>query len=119
MKGLVNLQTVLILLTTIIKLASCGSVLFFIPFMSKSVKITFMPLAEEMASKGHEVVVVMPYATKKPNPKVKEIIIDGKEWDDFQEGMSVVQLKTGADSKPPLFEVVDIAVSVSKYLIWC
>ena len=78
-----------------------------------------MPLAEEIAAKGHEVVVVMPYATKKPNPKVKEIIIDGKELDDLHEGMSVTQLKTGADSKYPLFEVVDIAVSVSKYLIWC
>ena len=119
MKVFVKFQTVVILLATIIKLASCGSVLFFIPFMSKSVKITFMPVAEEMASKGHEVVVVMPYATKKPNPKVKEIIIDGKELDDLHEGMSVIQLKTGADSKYPLFEVVDIAVSVSKYLIWC
>ena len=118
-KVLVKLQTVLILLTTIIKLASCGSVLFFIPFMSKSVKITFMPLAEKMASKGHEVVVVMPYATKKPNPKVKEIIIDGKEWDELQERMSVEKLKAGADSKTPLFEAVDIAVSVSNNLIWC
>ena len=119
MKVLFNLQAVIILLATIVKLASCGSVLFFIPFMSKSVKITFMPLAEEMAAKGHEVVVVMPYATKKPNPKVKEIIIDGKEWDELQEKMSVEKLKTGADSKTPLFEAVDLAVSVSSCLIWC
>ena len=118
-KVLVNLQIALVLLATIIKFASCGSVLFFIPFMSKSVKITFMPLAEEMAAKGHEVVVVMPYATKKPNPKVKEIIIDGKEWDELQEKMSVEKLKTGADSKTPLFEAVDLAVSVSSCLIWC
>ena len=117
MKVLVKLQTVLILLATIIKLASCGSVLFFIPFMSKSVQITFMPMANEMAAKGHEVVVVMPYATKKPNPKVKEIIIDGKEWDELQERMSIEKLKTGADSKTPLFEAVDIAVSVSNNLI--
>ena len=118
-KVFVKLQTVLILLATIIKLASCGSVLFFIPFMSKSVKITFMPVAEEMAAKGNEVVVVMPYATKKPNPKVKEIIIDGKELDDMYERISVEKLKTGADSKTPLFEYVDIAVSVSNYLIRC
>ena len=116
-KVLVKLQTLLILLATIIKLASCGSVLFFIPFMSKSVQITFMPMANEMAAKGHEVVVVMPYATKKPNPKVKEIIIDGREWDELQERMSIEKLKTGADSKTPLFEAVDIAVSVSNNLI--
>merc|ERR1711894_671757 len=72
-----------------------------------------MPLAEEMAAKGHEVVVVMPYATKTPNPKVKEIIVDGKEWDDMQAKMSEEKLKTGADSKPPLFEVVEIATTLN------
>ena len=71
-----------------------------------------MPLAEEMASKGHEVVVVMPYATKKPNPKVKEIIIDSKEWDGMQAKMSEEKLQTGADSKPPLFELVNVATMV-------
>ena len=75
-----------------------------------------MPLAEEMAAKGHEVVVVMPYATKTPNPKVKEIIVDAKEWDDMQAKMSEEKLKTGADSKPPLFEVVEIATTVSYIL---
>ena len=115
-KFLVSWQAIAILLATTIELASCGSVLFWIPFCSKSVKITFMPLAEEMAAKGHEVVVVMPYATKTPNPKVKEIIVDGKEWDDMQAKMSEEKLKTGADSKPPLFEVVEIATTVSYIL---
>ena len=105
-------QLIVLLLGTVVKLASCGSVLFYIPFCSKSVKITFMPLAEEMASKGHEVVVVMPYATKKPNPKVKEIIIDSKEWDGMQAKMSEEKLQTGADSKPPLFELVNVATMV-------
>ena len=75
-----------------------------------------MPLAEELAAKGHEVVVVMPYATKNPNPKVKEIIIDSTEWDGMQAKMSEKQLQTGADSKPPLFEVVEIATTVSIFI---
>ena len=111
-KILNSFQLLVVLLGTVVKLASCGSVLFYIPFCSKSVKITFMPLAEEMAAKGHEVVVVMPYATKKPNPKVKEIIIDSTEWDEMQAKMSEEKLQTGADSKPPLFEIVDIAIKV-------
>ena len=111
-KILNSFQLLVVLLGTVVKLASCGSVLFYIPFCSKSVKITFMPLAEEMAARGHEVVVVMPYASKTPNPKVKEIIIDSTEWDGMQAKMSEEKLQTGADSKPPLFEIVDIAIKV-------
>ena len=84
-KFLVKWQAVLFLLAAILKLASCGSILFYIPFCSKSVKITFMPLAEEMAERGHEVVVVMPFATKKPHPKVKEIIIDPRNGMKFKQ----------------------------------
>ncbi len=38
--------------------------LFYMPLISKSMKITFMPLAGELASRGHQVVVVMPYESK-------------------------------------------------------
>ncbi len=41
-----------------------GRFLFYMPLISKSMKITFMPLAEELASRGHQVVVVMPYEAK-------------------------------------------------------
>jgi hypothetical protein len=78
-------------------------------------KITFMPLAEEMARKGHEVVVLMPYPTKKPNPKVKEIIIDGSEWDEMQESISNEKLKTGADATPPILELVNMATLVRNF----
>ncbi len=32
-----------------------GHVLFFFPMITKSAKITFMPVAEEMAKRGHQV----------------------------------------------------------------
>ena len=43
--------------------ASAGSVFIWLPFMSKSVKITVMPVAEAMADRGHEVVIVLPHPT--------------------------------------------------------
>ena len=104
------MHAVLILLATIIKGASCGSVLFYVPFVTKSVKIGFMPLAEKMATKGHEVVVVMPYATEKPNPKIKEMIIDNQEWEEMQATVSEEKLKTGGDPMSPLIEIVAIAI---------
>jgi len=44
-------------------LSSCqaGKLLFYMPLTSKSMKITYMPLAETMAERGHQVTVVMPH----------------------------------------------------------
>ena len=112
-------QISLSVIFSITKFVSCGSVLFYVPFGSKSMKITYMPLAEEMAKKGHEVVVVMAYPTKKPNPKVKEIIIDGTEWMEMQEHLSNEKLKTGADASPPIFELVDMATLVRDIYNYC
>ena len=72
-----------------------------------------MPLAEEMGERGHEVVVVMPHPTKKPNPKLKEIIIDGKELLDMLERVSEDKLRSGANANPPVFELADAAIAVS------
>ncbi len=41
-----------------------GRILFYMPLVSKSMKITFMPLAEELARRGHEVVIIMPHDGK-------------------------------------------------------
>ena len=74
-----------------------------------------MPLAEEMAKRGHEVAVLMPYPTKKPNPKIKEIITDGREWDEMQQSISNEKLKTGADQTPPVFELINTATLVRSF----
>ena len=72
-----------------------------------------MPLAEEMAARGHEVVVLMPHPTKKPNPKVNEIIIDGHEFIELTEKLSEKELKAGADGIPPVFEMFNAGLLVS------
>ena len=53
----------LALATCMLSAASAGSVFIWLPFMSKSVKITVMPVAEAMADRGHEVVIVLPHPT--------------------------------------------------------
>ena len=113
--GTVFFMTAAILLIYEAQLGSCGSILLYMPFVSKSMKITFMPIAEEMATRGHEVVVVMPYQTKKPNPKIKEIIVEGKEFTDMTDRVSEQKLKTGADANPPLLELINTALLVSIY----
>ena len=105
--------SLLVLLIQQPRVASGGSILFYMPFVSKSVKITFMPVAEEMASRGHEVAVLMQHGTKNPNPNVKEIIIDGNEFNEMTERVSDEKLKSGADSTPPLMELINTAVVVS------
>ena len=73
-----------------------------------------MPLAEELVNRGHEVSVVMPYPTKKPNPKINEVIVDGTSWDELQQRMSNEKLQTGASQVPPLFEIIEEAILVRK-----
>ena len=108
-------QILLLILINSSHLVSCGNILFWMPLCSKSMKITFMPLAEELVNRGHEVSVVMPYPTKKPNPKITEIIVDGTSWDELQQRMSNEKLQTGASQVPPLFEIIEEAILVRKY----
>ena len=41
--------------------STAGKVLFYMPFISESVKITFMPVAKELSSRGHSVTIVTPF----------------------------------------------------------
>ena len=50
-----------------------GRVLVWCPAASKSIKITFMPVVESLAERGHEVVLVTPFMSKKKIPGVTEI----------------------------------------------
>jgi hypothetical protein len=57
--------------------ADCGNVLFYMPFISESVKITFMPVVKELASRGHGVTVVTPFPDKTvEQPNVRQITFD-------------------------------------------
>ena len=72
-----------------------------------------MPIVDEMAARGHEVVVLMPYPTKNAHPRVKEIIIEGKEFVDMTDRVSEQKLKVGGDANPPVFELINTALLVS------
>ena len=54
-----------------------------------------------------------PFSTKIPNPKVKEIIVDGKEFIELTEKNSEEKLKQGADLSVPVFDMVEAAILVS------
>ena len=65
----------------------CGRIMFYMPFVSKSMRITYMPVVRELAARGHEVTVVTPYDSKEPD-NVHMVIIDSP----FEEILDEVQL---------------------------
>ena len=98
-------------------LVSGGNVFFYMPVVSKSIRITFMPVATEMARRGHEVVVLTQHPDKNPNPNITEITVDGKIFNAVAERISQEMMKEGASTNPPLMEFVEaqLAVSISRY----
>ena len=97
-------------------LASCGSILIYMPLVAKSQKIAFMPVAEEMAARGHEVVVLAPFPAVEPNPKIKEIIL---ECDELIKSMEVAHdklLTSAVDASYPAIsrsELINTGLLVS------
>ena len=61
-----------------------GRVLVWCPAASKSIKITFMPVVETLAERGHEVVLVTPFMSKDKIPGVAEIHAVSSLWKDSQ-----------------------------------
>ncbi len=55
-------------------LADAGRILIWMPVGSKSMKITYLPLAEELVRRGHEVVIVHPFKSEKPLKGITEIV---------------------------------------------
>ena len=54
----------------VIQPVTSEKILFYMPFVAKSVTITFMPLAEELSRRGHDVTVIVPRKSKSPVVKV-------------------------------------------------
>lgn len=72
-----------------------------------------MPVATEMAKRGHEVVVLTQHPDKNPNPNITEINVDGKLFNAVAERISQEMMKEGAASNPPLMEFVEAQLAVS------
>merc|ERR1712226_501783 len=71
-----------------------------------------MPVASEMAGRGHEVVVITQHPDKKPDPKLTEITIDGTIFNNLMEKVSAEKLKTGGNPDPPLMEFVEAQLAI-------
>ena len=71
-----------------------------------------MPVASEMARRGHEVVVITQHPDKNPNPNITEITIEAKEFNEFTERVSAEKLKTGGNPDPPIMEMIELQLSV-------
>lgn len=67
---------VVLLLFLFLAVANAGKILFFMPLMPKSTTMTFMPIAEEMARRGHQVTVVNAFGTKTQLPTLTQIKLD-------------------------------------------
>ena len=59
------ISRLILLLVLLENVVHGGKVLFYTPFSSKSMKITFAPILEELVHRGHEVYAAMPFTDKK------------------------------------------------------
>ena len=57
-------------------LINAGHYLIWLPTMSRSVKIGFMDVGQELARRGHEVTVVTPFKSQTEVAGVREILVD-------------------------------------------
>ena len=94
---------------------SGGSVFFYMPVVTKSIRLTFMPVAIEMARKGHEVVILTQHPDKNPIPNITEITIEGKIMKVVSEKMSEEVMKEGASTSPPIMDFVEAQAAVSSF----
>ncbi|CAG7816220.1 unnamed protein product, partial [Allacma fusca] len=76
----------LLLIISLISIASGANILFFFALSTYSHRITVWPLAEKLAEKGHKVTFVQPFKPKKPNPNITEFFPRGMEQvrDEFE-----------------------------------
>jgi glycine cleavage system protein P-like pyridoxal-binding family len=66
-------STTLFILLLSAAVADCGKVLVWLPVVSKSMKITYTPLVEELARRGHQVTVAHPFKSKEKMEGLTEI----------------------------------------------
>ena len=81
----------LLLLVATPPLSECGRIMFYMPFVSNSMRITYMPVVRELAARGHQVTVVTPYDSKEPD-NVQMIVIKSPIDDILNEVRSYVRV---------------------------
>jgi hypothetical protein len=104
----------LLIILIYVGFGDCGKVLFYMPFISESVKITFMPVATELALRGHSVTIVTPFPDKKVNPTlgIRQISFDSNFMVENIKRISKEKLGVSANDSFPIFELFNVAFTV-------
>lgn len=93
-----------------------AKILFYSAMCSTSIKMTFFPLAQELAKKGHQVTVVWPYAEKEKQANL-EIITIQSDFDDFAKNLSTLLLKENPRAAMPAVQLVSAYAGASDYAL--
>eukprot|EP00092_Neocalanus_flemingeri_P013186 GFUD01014211.1.p1 GENE.GFUD01014211.1~~GFUD01014211.1.p1 ORF type:complete len:520 (-),score=100.48 GFUD01014211.1:177-1736(-) len=94
-------------------LVQSGKILLWCPVGSKSMKITFMPVIEQLASNGHDITLVTPFLSKEKIKGVTEIRAVSK-FEDILDGFSREALKENPTVIiPPFGQMFHAALSGS------
>lgn len=100
------------LLFTVISLAFAGKVLIYAPVGSKSLKITYMPIVEELAKRGHAITIVTGYKSKHKIENVQELIVNSR-FQEYSDRLSNNALKDGGTTSTPVFELINAMIEAN------
>ena len=81
---------VYLILITVFVIANCepGKILFFMPVIPKSSKITWYPLAKKLADRGHQVTIVCPYGSDSAYPNIVELAVPTNNFEMYTNAIS-------------------------------
>ena len=91
-----------------------GNYLFYLPFSSRSIKLGFMPMARELARRGHNVTMVCPHKDKKSIPGITEII-HSSPFDEISSQVSDnVLLEQGSATDLPVSAMIEATITANR-----
>ena len=105
------MKNIIFVIFLLIGFGHCGKVLFYMPFISESVKITFTPVARELAARGHSVTIVTPFPDK--NVDMRQISFDNAFMVENIRRVSNEKLSSTSNGSFPIFELFSISFTVS------
>ena len=77
--------------------SSAERILVLAPVCSKSHKISFMPIVEALAEKGHQVTVVTPFAPDRQKENINEIVLDRNSLEELNTDWFKIQNQNFAE----------------------
>ena len=81
-------RIVVVLLLWVLR-AEAAKIMFYVPFVSRSMKITYMPVVNELVARGHDVTLVHPFDSEKSVPQNLKIISNESPMDEILRGVLI------------------------------